>query len=171
MKENLVLRRSCKKYRGDMVPDELIDKVIKAGLYAPSGMNKQAPIILAIKDKNLRDRLERMNAEIAGMRYDGKPFYNAPVVLVVLADKNVSTYKYDGALCLDNMLNEAYNLGLGSCWIHRAKEEFESEEGKAILNDLGVLGEYEGIGHCIIGYSDGYEPKEKLIKDNRVFKK
>ena len=171
MNDILITRRSCKKYKSDMVPDELIDKVISAGLHAASGMNRQAPIILAIKDKKLRDRLEEMNANIAGMRYDGKPFYNAPVVLVVLADKNVSTYKYDGALCLGNMLNEAYSLGLGACWIHRAYEEFESDEGKEILRELGVSGDYEGIGHCILGYNDGYEPKEKIIREGRVFKK
>ena len=165
---NIVTRRSIKKYKPDMPPQELIDQVVEAGTHAPTGMNRQSPIILEVTDKSIRDKLSKMNAEIMGANND--PFYGAPVVLVVLADKSVGTYMYDGTLVMENLLLAANAVGLGSCWIHRAKEEFESEEGKAILKRLGIEGDYEGIGHCILGYPDGDIPAEKPRKQNWVYK-
>ena len=114
-------------------------------------MGKQSPIMIAVTDKETRDRLSRMNADVMGANSD--PFYGAPAVIVVLADKNIGTYLYDGSLVMGNLMNAAHSLGIASCWIHRAKEEFESEEGKAILKSLGIEGDYEGIGHCILGYA------------------
>ena len=160
-------RRSIRAYKPDKVPDELIDKIVEAGLYAPSGMNRQPVIIIAITDKVMRDRLSRLNASIMGS--DKDPFYGAPAVLVVLARKDAMTYIYDGALAMENMMLAATALGLGSCWIHRAKEEFESSEGKEILKSLGIEGDYEGIGNCIVGYVDE-EPKASERRSNRVYK-
>ncbi len=157
----LKTRRSCRAYKPDPVDDETLDKILEAGTWAATGMGKQSPIILAVKDRELRDRLSRMNAAVMGM--DGDPFYGAPTVLVVLADRSILTYVYDGSLVLGNMMNAAADLGVASCWIHRAKEEFDSEAGKAILRDLGVTGDYEGIGHLILGYaaSPAAEPKPR----------
>lgn len=159
-------RRSVKKYLDKPVPRELVEKVCEAGTWAPCGMGKQAPIILAVTNKELRDKLSQMNAAVMGSK--GDPFYGAPVVLVVLADKKVGTYLYDGSLTMENMMLAAHDLGLGACWIHRAKEEFESEEGKVILKELGVEGEYEGIGNCILGYADGELPAAKPRKEGYV---
>lgn len=144
-------RRSIRGYKEDMVPEELIAEVVEAGTYAATGMGRQSPIILAVTNKEVRDRLSKVNAEIMGTT--GDPFYGAPVVLVVLADKSRPTYLYDGSLVMGNLMLAAYSLGLGSCWIHRAKETFEREEGKAILKELGIEGDYEGIGNCVIGYA------------------
>ena len=157
----LKTRRSCRAYKPDPVDDETLDKILEAGTWAATGMGKQSPIILAVKDRELRDRLSRMNAAVMGM--DGDPFYGAPTVLVVLADRSILTYVYDGSLVLGNRMNAAADLGVASCWIHRAKEEFDSEEGRAILRDLGVTGDYEGIGHLILGYaaSPAAEPKPR----------
>jgi nitroreductase len=116
-------------------------------------MGQQSPIMIAVTDRETRDRLSRMNAAVMGSDQD--PFYGAPAVIVVLADRNIPTYLYDGSLVMGNLLNAAHALGLGSCWIHRAKEEFDSEEGKALLRSLGIHGDWEGIGHCILGYADG----------------
>lgn len=165
--QNLLTRRSVRKYKPDMVPQEKLDKILEAGTYAATGMGRQSPIILAVTDKAMRDRLSKMNAAIMGV--DSDPFYGAPVVLVVLADKNVPTYIYDGSLVMGNLMNAAHAEGIASCWIHRAKEEFNSEEGKKILKDLGITGDYEGIGHCILGYADGDEPAAKLRKENYVY--
>lgn len=165
--ENLLTRRSIKKYKSDMVPEEVIARICEAGTYAATGRNLQAPIILAVTNKELRDRLSKMNADIMGSSAD--PFYGAPVVLVVLADKNVNTHVYDGSLVMGNLMLAAHAEGLGSCWIHRAKEEFDSEEGKAILKDLGIDGDYEGIGHCVIGYPDCEMPVARERKDNYVY--
>ena len=159
-------RRSVKAYSDKPVPKELVAQVCEAGTWAPCGMGKQAPIILAITNKELRDKLSGMNAAIMGSNAD--PFYGAPVVLVVLADKKVGTYLYDGSLTMENMMLAAHDLGLGACWIHRAKEEFDSEEGKAILRELGVEGEYEGIGNCILGYPKGELPQAKPRKEGYV---
>lgn len=143
-------RRSIRGYKEDMVPEELIAEVVEAGTYAATGMGRQSPIILAVTNKEVRDRLSKVNAEIMGTT--GDPFYGAPVVLVVLADKSRPTYLYDGSLVMGNLMLAAHSLDLGSCWIHRAKETFEREEGKAILKELGIEGDYEGIGNCVIGY-------------------
>ena len=165
--KNLIERRSVKKYKSDMIPKDLLDEIIKAGTYAPSGMNQQSSIIIAITDKNLRDKLSKLNAQIMG-NPNIDPFYNAPVVLVVLALKSCPTHVYDGSLVMGNLMNAAHSLGIGSCWIHRAKEEFETEEGKELLKSLGIEGEYEGIGHCILGYADSI-PEVKPRKENYVY--
>ena len=166
--QEMISRRSVRKYKPDMIPKETIDKIIEAGLYAPSGMGRQPVIILAITNKEVRDRFSKLNAGIMGA--DGMdPFYGAPVVLVVLADKNVPTYLYDGSLVMANLMLAAHDLGIGSCWIHRAKEEFESAEGKVFLKSLGIEGDYEGIGHCVLGYIDGEEPKAMPRKENYVY--
>lgn len=163
----LTERRSVKAYKNDRVDEGVLQKIIAAGVNAPTGMNKQSPIIIAVTDKGLRDKLSALNAKVADVEHD--PFYGAPVVLVVLADKNIGTHVYDGSLVMGNLLNAAYASGLAACWIHRAKEVFESEEGKAILKSLGIEGEYEGIGNCIIGYADCPEPVKRPRKENYVY--
>lgn len=167
--ENILTRRSVKKYKPDPVAKELIEKVVEAGTYAATGRNRQSPIILAVTNKALRDKLSKMNAKIMGMDERFDPFYGAPAVLVVLADKTVSTHVYDGSLVIGNLMLAAHALGLGSCWIHRAKEEFESEEGKSFLKEFGIEGEYEGIGHCVLGYADGELPAAKPRKDGWAY--
>ena len=161
-------RRSCRKFKPDMITDEELNAVIKAGTYAPTGMGKQSPIIIAITDKEKRDELVKVNAEIMG-REGTDPFYGAPVILIVLADKNMFTHVYDGSLVIGNMLNAAESLGLGGIWIHRAKEEFESDYGKNLLKELGIEGDYEGIGHCAIGYRDGEKVPAAPRKENYVY--
>ena len=162
-------RRSIRKFQEKMPERELIDRVIEAGTYAATGMGRQSPIIVAVLNKEVRDKLARMNAEIMGAAEGTDPFYGAPVVLIVLADKSRPTYLYDGSLVMGNLMLEAEAQGIGSCWIHRAKEEFESEEGKEILKSLGIEGDYEGIGHCVLGYADGPAPKAAPRKDSYVY--
>lgn len=165
--ETIKSRRSIRKYKSDMVPQDKLEKIIEAGTYAATGMGKQSPIIVAVTNKELRDKLSAMNAKIMGTNTD--PFYGAPVVLIVLADKSRPTYLYDGSLVMGNLMLEAEAQGIGSCWIHRAKEEFESEEGKEILKSLGIEGNYEGIGHCVLGFADGPAPKAAPRKDSYVY--
>ncbi|MDY4184457.1 MAG: nitroreductase [Sodaliphilus sp.] len=153
---NIISRRSVKKYLPTEVDPGLIAAVVEAGTYAPTGMNSQSPIIIAITNVALRNRLSAINAEILGT--DTDPFYGAPVVLAVLAKASVRTRVYDGSLVMANLMLAAHSLGLGACWIHRAKETFEREDGCEILRQLGVSDAYEGIGFCILGYADG-EPK------------
>ncbi len=167
--ENILSRASVKNYKSDPVPQELVDIVAKAGSYAPSGMNKQSPIIIEVTDKAVRDELSRLNAKVAGMPEGIDPFYNAPVVLIVLANKDYITYLYDGSVVMENMILAAHSLGLGSCWIHRAKETFETEEGKRLLSKLGIEGNYEGIGNCIIGYPE-VEGTVKPRKEGYIYK-
>lgn len=164
---NMKTRRSIRKYKPDMIPDDVLNRIIEAGTYAATGMGKQSPIIIAVTNKEIRDKFSKMNAEIMGV--DSDPFYGAPVVLIVLADKARPTYVYDGSLVMGNLMLAAHAEGIGSCWIHRAKEEFESAEGKAFLKSLGIEGEYEGIGHCVLGYTDGEEPKAMPRKENYVY--
>lgn len=167
--ECMQTRRSVKKYKDTPVAKELVEKIVQAGLEAPSGRNGQAPIILAVQNKALRDELSRLNAKAAGVPEGTDLFYNAPVVLVVLASKEWNTRVYDGSSTMENMQLAAHALGLGACWVHRAKETFELPEGKAILAKLGLNAEgYEGIGNCIVGYADEI-PQEKPRKANRAY--
>ena len=166
--ELMQTRRSVRDFKPDMVPEDIMDKIIEAGLWAASGRNRQSPIIIKVTDKSVRDRLCRLNAEIMGT--DSDPFYGAPAVLIVLADKNAPTYLYDGSLVMGNLMLAAHSLGIGSCWIHRAKEEVDGPEGKELLKELGIEGDYEGIGHCVLGYVNREYPETKARKENRVYK-
>ena len=161
-------RRSCRSYKPDPIPTEILDQILEAGTYAPTGMGRQSPIIIAVTDRETRDRLSRMNAAVMGT--DNDPFYGAPVVIVVLADRSIRTAVYDGSLVMGNLMNAAHALGIGSCWIHRAKEEFDSEEGKAILAGLGIQGDYEGIGHCILGYEKDPCRPAAARKENYIYR-
>ena len=162
-------RRSIANIKSDMPSKEDIEQIIEAGLYAANGMGKQATITVAITNKELRDRLSAENCKIGGWKEGFDPFYGAPVILVVLADKNRANRVYDGSLVMGNMMLAAHSLGLGSIWIHRAKEEFDMPEYQRLLKELGVEGEWEGIGHCAIGYIEGDVPKAAKRKDKRVF--
>lgn len=167
VQRTIFARRSTRSYKPDMLPKETLDRILKAGSYAPTGRNLQSPMILAVTNKEMRDKLSAMNAKILGKEED--PFYGAPVVLVVLADKDMPTYLYDGSLVLGNMMLAAEELGIGSCWVHRAKEEFESAEGKEILKSLGIEGNYEGIGHLILGYADSEKEPAAPRKDDYIY--
>lgn len=167
--KTLESRRSCRNFKPEMVKDEEIDAIIKAGTYAATGMGKQSPIIIAVKTKELRDALSEENRKIGGWNEGFDPFYGAPVILVVLANKDVPTYLYDGSLVMGNLMNAAESLGVGSIWIHRAKEEFESPFGKDLLKKLGIEGNFEGIGHCAIGYAAEPAKNAAPRKENYVY--
>ncbi len=167
--ESLLRRRSCRSYKPELPEREKLEQIIEAGLYAASGKGMQSAVIVAVTDRALRDRLMEMNRVIGGWKEGFDPFYGAPAVLLVLADKSSPNHVYDGSLAMGNMMLAAHALGLGSCWINRAREEFDSEEGKAILRSLGVEGDYEGIGHCVVGYPAGELPAAKPRREGRVF--
>ncbi|MCF0173177.1 MAG: nitroreductase [Bacteroidales bacterium] len=153
--EAMLTRRSVRAYTDEMPPRELIDKVVEAGMYAPTGKNTQSPTIVVVTNRALRDELSRLNAEVIGKDFD--PFYGAPCIIIVLADRNCNrshgTYINDGSLVLGNMMNAAHALGLGSCWIHRARQIFASERGQELLRQWGIEGDIEGIGHLALGYA------------------
>jgi len=161
-------RRSIRKFKSDEVKSADIDKIIEAGLYAASGMGKQAAIAIAVTDRALRDEISKDNCRIGGWDEGFDPFYGAPAMIIVLADKSVRTHVYDGSLALGNMMLAAHSIGIDSIWIHRAKEEFEMPKYKQLLRDLGIEGEFEGIGHLAIGYRDGDAPKAADRKEGRV---
>ena len=165
--QDLKTRRSCRRYRPEQIKESELEQILEAGVFAPTGMGMQSPKIVVVQDKETIEELSKMNAKIMGVTSD--PFYGAPTVLIVLADKNRNTYLEDGSLVMGNLMNAAHAVGVASCWIHRAKEEFESEEGKEILKSLGIEGDYEGIGHCILGYADGPAPKAAPRKDSYVY--
>ena len=148
--KNMIERRSVRGYKPDMIPKEDLDLILEAGTYAATGMGMQSPVIVAVTDNATRDQLSKMNADVMGTDTD-------------------PTHIYDGSLVMGNLMNAAASLGIGSCWIHRAKEVFASEEGKALLKKWGVEGDYEGIGHCVLGYPAGDVPKAKPRKENYVY--
>lgn len=147
----IAARRSCRAYQPEQIKPEELQAVLDAGTWAPTAMNRQSPVIVAVQDKATRDRLSQMNAAVMGR--DGDPFYGAPTVLVVLADSTISTWVEDGSLVLGNLLLAASSIGLGSCWINRAREVFDTREGKELLRKWGLDPErYRGVGNCILGY-------------------
>lgn len=163
----LETRRSCRNFIADKMPsEEDLNAIIKAGIYAPSGMGRQPVKVIAVTNKELRDQISKENAKIMGADMD--PFYGAPVILIVIADKSSGTYVYDGSLVMGNLMNAAESLGINNIWIHRAKEEFESDFGKKILKDLGIEGNWEGIGHVALGYAAEGGVKEAAPRKNNV---
>ena len=166
--EAMKSRRSCRAFKSDPVPRELVEQVAEAGLWAASGMGRQSTKIVAITDKALRDRIAEQNRKIGGWPEGFDPFYGAPVILAVIADQNAFTGLYDGSLVMGNLMLAAHSLGLASIWIHRAKEEFESEEGKTLLKSLGIEGDWEGIGHCALGYAAAPLPAGAPRKPGRI---
>lgn len=166
--EKIETRRSIRKFKNTMIPRDVIDQIIKAGTYAATGRNHQGCKIICVTNPELRNQLSEVNRKIGGWQEGFDPFYGAPVVLIVLADKNWPTHVYDGSLVMGNLMLAAHELGIGSCWIHRAKEEFEMEIGQQILRDLKIEGEWEGIGHCVLGYPDGDQPATPERKEDWV---
>ena len=167
--KDMLERRSIRRFKPDMIERELIDQIIEAGLYAASARGQQATRIIAVTNKELRNKIVEDNRKIGGWEDGFDPFYGAPVILIVLAEKDWPNRIYDGSLVMGNVMLAAHALGLGSCWIHRAKEEFEMEGYKSLLASLGMAGEFEGIGHCALGYVDGELPLAAPRKENRVF--
>ena len=167
MIEELKNRRSIRKYKPDQVTDDHLDAILEAGLYAASGMNTQNTIMVAVRDRETRDLLSRMNAAVMGS--DKDPFYGAPCVVVVLAEPERYTAVEDGALVMGNLMQAAHDIGVGSCWIHRARQMFESEEGKALLRKWGLREDLMGIGNCVLGYADE-TPAPKPRREGRIVK-
>ncbi|MBR1764282.1 MAG: nitroreductase [Ruminococcus sp.] len=165
--EAMKTRRSCRDFLDRMPNEQTIREIAEAGSYAASGMNRQAPIIICVTDRRTRDWLSELNARIMG-KENFDPFYGAPAILIVLADKNVPTHVYDGSLVMGNLMLAASEKGLASCWIHRAKEEFETEEGRELLKSLGIEGDYEGIGHCALGYAATPAAPAPARKENYI---
>lgn len=167
--QDLKTRRSIRKFKPDMVAEEQLEAILEAGMYAPTGMGAQSPLMVVIQDSETMDQLRRMNGAVMG-NPDANPFYGAPMMILVLADKSRHTYVEDGSLVMGNLMNAAHAVGVDSCWIHRAREEFESEEGKALLAKWGIKGDYAGIGHCILGYAEEPAPEPKPRKEGYVIR-
>lgn len=163
-------RRSVRSFQYKQIDDATLDEILRAGTYAATGRGRQSPIMVVVQDPTVRSALQKMNARIMGWDEDKDPFYGAPTIVVVLADRTVPTHLEDGCLVMGNLMNAAYALGVDSCWIHRAREEFESPEGKALLASLGIEGDYVGIGHCALGYGDCERPKAAPRKENYIYR-
>ncbi|MBQ2605017.1 MAG: nitroreductase [Acutalibacteraceae bacterium] len=162
-------RRSIRSFKSDMPSKGDLEQIIEAGLYAANGKGRQAVITVAVTNKEIRDKISDANRRIGGWAEGFDPFYGAPVILIVLAEKDWNNRVYDGSLVMGNMMLAAHSLGLGSIWIHRAKQEFEEKEWQDFLAEIGVQGQWEGIGHCAVGYINGEIPSAAARKDNRVF--
>lgn len=166
--KTLTERRSVRSYKADQVPEDVLAQILKAGEFAPSGMGMQSAVMVVVQDPETIKMLSRINASVMGS--DGDPFYGAPTVVVVLADRKRGTCVEDGSLVMGNLMNAAFSLGVNSCWIHRARETFETEEGKALLKKWGLSEDYIGIGNCLLGYADQPLPQAKPRKDGFVIR-
>ena len=161
-------RRSIRKYKKQQITDQELEQILEAGTYAPTAMGRQSPILVVVQDPETIQQLSKMNAAVMGA--DGDPFYGAPTVVIVLADRTIPTYVEDGSLVMGNLMNAAFSLGVNSCWINRAREVFDTEEGKALLKKWGIQGDYAGIGNCILGYRDCELPDPKPRKENYIYR-
>lgn len=164
--KSMISRRCVRSYTSEQIKESQLEEILEAGKYAPNAMGRQPVKMVVIQDRDTIAQLSKINAEIMGV--DRDPFYGAPTVIVVLADKTLSTFINDGSLVMGNLMNAAYAVGVDSCWVHRAKEEFETEEGKALLAQWGIDEKYAGIGHCILGYHDGEYPQAAVRKSDMV---
>jgi Nitroreductase len=162
-------RRSIRKYKQEQITDEQLNQILEAGMYAPTGMGAQSPVMVAVQDKELIKKIEKLNAKVIG-KADAEPFYGAHTVIIVFADSSKITYVEDGSLVMGNLMNAAYSVGVDSCWIHRAKESFASEEGQALLKEWGIGSNYVGIANCVLGYRDCESPEPKARKEGYVIK-
>jgi len=165
--KTLLNRRTIRKFKPDQITDEELNAVLEAGKYAPSGANQQSAIFIVVQNEEMRKKLSKMNAAVNGK--DADPYYGAPTIILVLADKTKVTPVEDGSLAIGNMYNAAYSLGLGACWVHRTRQMFETEEGESLLKEWGVVGDYMGVGSCILGYPDCEQPKASPRKENYVY--
>ena len=161
-------RRSVRAYRPEQIKESELQQILEAGAYAPSGMGAQPVIMVVVQDKETIAALGKLNAAVMGAETD--PFYGAPTVIVVLADRSRGTWLEDGSLAMGNLMNAAHSLGLGSCWVHRAREVFASKEGQALLKQWGIQGDYAGVGHCILGYPAGPLPQAKHRREHTVYR-
>jgi nitroreductase len=161
--KSLLNRRSIRTFKAEQITDEELNAVLEAGKYAPSGANQQAALFIVVQDRETRETLSKMNQAVKAS--DSDPYHGAPTIVLVLADKTKVTPVEDASLALGNMFNAAYSLGLGSCWVHRERQMFESGEGKAMLKKWGVAGDYVGVGSCVLGYPDCEHPEAAPRKD------
>lgn len=166
--KNLTERRSIRSFGNKKVEPEKLAEILKAGTFAATGMGKQSPIIIVIDSDEMREKIREMNASILG-NPASDPFYGAPTILLVIANADIRTCVEDGSLVLGNLMNAAYSLGVDSCWIHRAREEFESDEGKALLKSWGIEGNYIGIGHLALGYRNCEYPTPRPRKKDYIY--
>ncbi len=164
--KTLLDRRSIRKFKPEQITDEELHAVLEAGTYAPSGGNQQAALLIVVQDAEARATLTSMNQAVMGS--DSDPYYGALTIVLALADTTKVTPIEDATLALGNMFNAAYSLGLGSCWVHRTRQMFESDQGKALLETWGVEGDYVGVGSCILGYPDGEHLQAAPRKDGYV---
>jgi nitroreductase len=168
--EDLKTRRSIRSYKPEQISGEQLDQILEAGTWAPTGGGSQSPVIVAVQNKAVIEKLEKLNAEVL-KNPTAKPFYGAPTVVAVLVDKTKPTPLEDGSLVLGNLQNAAWAVGVDSCWIHRAKQVFESEEGKALLKDWKLDSDtYQGVGFCLLGYAAGERPKPSPRKEGYIIK-
>ncbi len=166
--QNMLDRRSCRAFQKKQVEESALQEILQAGLYAPSGMGKQSPIFVVLQDPAEIAAVSKMNAAVMGT--SGDPFYGAPTVVVVLVDSSVGTCVEDGSLAMGNLMLAASSLGVASCWIHRARQVFDSAEGKALLRKWGVPEGYIGVGNCILGYREGEKQAAAPRKENRIYR-
>jgi nitroreductase len=164
--ETLKTRRSVRAFRAEQVREEDLQAILEAGTYAPTGRNLQSPKMVVLQDPETIARVSKLNAAVMGV--DKDPFYGAPTVIVVLADMNCHTWVEDGSLVMGNLMNAAHAVGVAGCWIHRAREVFASEEGKALLREWGIPEQYAGVGNYILGYCDGPYPAVRPRKDDYI---
>lgn len=164
---SILERRSVRKYQQRQISEEELKTVLEAGKYAACGMGIQAETMVVVQDKETLAQLSAMNAAIMG-KPGTDPFYGAPTAIIVLVERAKKTAVQDGSLVMGNLMLAAHAIGLGSCWINRAFEEFESPEGKALLQKWGLNGDYIGVGHCILGYPEGPLPAAKPRRANTV---
>ena len=160
-------RRSIRKYKAEQIKDSELDLILEAGTWAPTGKGQQSPVMVVVQDKETISYMSKLNAQIQG-NPKADPFYGAPTVVVVLADGENPTWFADGSLVMGNLMNAAHSIGVGSCWINRARELFDMPEGKELLKKWGLEETYRGVGNCILGYADGPAPAPKPRKADYI---
>ena len=160
-------RRSIRKFKPNQIPRDVLDEILKCGTFAPNGKSKQSAKMVVVQNHDLIEEIAKVNGSFVN-KVGLNPFYNAPTLIIVFADKNISTYIEDGCAVISNLINAAFSLGVDSCWVHRAKETFETEFGKKLLDKWGITEEYVGIGNVVLGYRDMILPPAMPRKEDYI---
>lgn len=157
--QNLLTRRACRAYKEEQIKPEELEAILEAGQYAPTGRGLQSPIIVVIQDADKIREVEKLNGAVMGDP-DGHPFYGAPTLIVVFGNSESPLGVADANLVIGNLLNGANAVGVDSCYIWRARESFDSEEGKTLKKAWNIPDHYVGMGNVILGYGKPEGKKE-----------
>lgn len=168
--QTLKNRRSCRAFKPEAIPEDVLNAVLDAGTWAPNAWDKQSASIIAIRDEASRAVLTHLSQELAAEAGEDTPdpLYGAPVVVLITAEKDSESGLEDGSLVAGNIMNAAQSVGLGSCWVNTARKILEMPIGKAMLMKWGVTEPVTGVAFVVLGWPTEKPEEPRARKENYI---